>query len=229
MNNITSSPSLDNTLDRYKKLKVEKDILNREVSSLKKEIDTLQKDLEDYTKAKWALTEAVRITQERFKNRVESLVTLAIQSVFDRLFKFRLDFLHERGRFSCKPVIIEGSNEYEAKDDMGGSIVDLISFAFRVVLWSLENPRSRPFFVLDEPMKWLGSGEELLRGGKIIREISHRLGFQILIVTHLEPLAEIADTAWQVKMIRNRSIVKVLKEPPKKKLVKRKRASNRSK
>ena len=48
----------------------------------------------------------------------------------------------KRNKLECRPVVMEGDYEYTAKDEMGGGIIDIISFAFRVVLWSLESPLS---------------------------------------------------------------------------------------
>ena len=81
-------------------------------------------------------------------------------------------------------------------DDLGGSVLDVISFALRVVLWTLETPQSRPIFILDEPMKWLGNGDELEKACRLLYELSHELKIQILLVTHEPQFIEIADRAF---------------------------------
>ena len=151
---------------------------------------------------------------------------MAIRAVFDQAFQFKLNFTHERGRFVCQPVIVEGENEYEPKDEMGGSIIDIISFTFRVVLWHLSHPRSQNVFVLDEPMRFVGMGDELMKAARILKEISAKLGFQLIIVTHIQELASIADRAWQVTRRGKKSEVKQIvfdKPEPKKVLVRRKK------
>jgi len=212
---------LDTTLEKYQNLQGRKDEILVNLESKRSELEETEKSLAEHIKSRWVLTEVAKLTQERFKVRVESLVTLAIRSVFDRFFEFKLRFERERNRFVCQPLIKEGGEEYIPKKDMGGSIIDIISFALRIVLWSLETPRSRGLFVVDEPMRWVGEGEELLKGGKFISEISHKLGFQILLITHSPALTEIADKAFKVVRRNKRSQVTVIKEPPKKQLVRR--------
>ena len=182
------------------KKKAERALLITQRKEMIAKVEELKIDVEKYTKARWILAEIAKETQKNFQVKVESLVTSAIRAVFEeRPFQFKLIFEQKRNKFECKPIVVEGENEYEPKDELGGGIIDLISFAFRVVLWHLENPKSRNVFVLDEPMKFVGKGDLLMRAGRMIKEISHRLGFQIIMVTHEPELAEIADKAWSVE------------------------------
>jgi DNA repair exonuclease SbcCD ATPase subunit len=164
-------------------------------------------------KARWTLVEVSNQTQKRFKEKVETLVTMAIRSVFDRPFQFLLEFERKRNKMECRPEIkelVDGkSRTFDPSEDMGGGIVDIISFALRVVLWSLENPRSRSVIVLDEPMKNLGKLVSL--AGQVLKEISHRLNFQLIIITHEDSLIEIADRAYYVKHDGNKSVVTLAK------------------
>lgn len=138
------------------------------------------------------------MTQEKLKARVDALVTLAISSIFDRPFTFDLQFERKRGRVECTPRIMEGDKEYIPKEDVGGGIIDITSFAMRVVLWSIENPKARNLFILDEPMKFVGKGLLLERAGNVLREIADRLGVQLIVVTHESELASMADTKYIV-------------------------------
>ena len=165
---------------------------------------------EDLIKARWVLTEVQQQTQQRFKDVVESLVTMAIKSVFDRPFKFELEFERKRNQMECHPIVKEIVGDQERiydnpEDDMGGGILDIISFAFHIVLWSLEKPRSRNVFIMDEPMKNLG--KLIVLGGKVLKEISKKLHIQIILVTHDEELLEIADKAFVVTHNGNKSFV----------------------
>jgi DNA repair ATPase RecN len=100
-----------------------------------------------------------------------------------------------------KPLIYEivnGQKEYyeDAENELGGGIVDICSFSLRVVLWTMEAPRSRNVFILDEPGKNLGALLPLF--GQMLREVSHKLNFQLIIITHDEALAEMADRVFVV-------------------------------
>jgi len=175
-----------------------KELIKRKKANIKrkKELDVL---LRDTVEAREIINKSLDITHARIKARIDGLLTLAINSVFDRPFSFDLRIEKKYNRIVCTPVIKEGEEEYIPKDAMGGGIIDIISFAFRVVLWSLEHPRSRNVFVLDEPMKFVGKGDMLIRAGNILKELSHRLGFQLIIVTHEKELGDIADRAYLIE------------------------------
>lgn len=151
----------------------------------------------DLIKARFVLTEVVNLTQKRFKQRVESLITMVIRSVFNRDFEFELIMERKRNKLECRPVIKEKGNEFDPKFERGGGLIDVISFAFRIVLWSLEKPRSRNGFVLDEPFRFLGK-EMLKKVGAVLKELSEKLNFQIIMVTHEKELENIADKTFYV-------------------------------
>jgi len=184
---------------------------------------TVQRD--DNVKARWVLSEVSRLTQERFKDRVEKLVTMAVRSVFDRDFSFELIFERKRNKLECQPIIKEKGNELIPKDAMGGSVLDIISFAFRIVLWSIEKPKSRNVFLMDEPGKW--TGKLVVKFGEMMREVSHRLGFQIIMPTHDDSLIEIADRAWHIEHDGTKSVVKLVSGEEKEEEVKPKRKLRR--
>lgn len=210
---------------RYEKLQSEVKLLNDLKTQKQEDFENLKSHSEDLVKARWVLSTVAEQTQLRFKEKVESLVTMAIQSVFDRPFQFVMIFEQKRNKFECRPVVMEDGVEYIPKEDMGGGIVDIISFALRVVLWSLQKPRTRNVLVLDEPMKYVGKGELLDKAGNMLREISHQLGIQLILVTHEPQLSEIADIAYQVSHKKNGSQVELIKgmipEKPKQKLKRR--------
>jgi DNA repair exonuclease SbcCD ATPase subunit len=184
--------------EQYRELKTTLELLTKEKKFKEREIKILTDQQEKHVKARYVLTEVSRNTQQRFKDRVETLITLAIQSVFERPFKFKLNMEMARNKFSCFPVVEEEGNEYIPSEEMGGGILDIISFAFRIVLWSLKSPRSRSLFILDEPMKFVGKDELLQRAVMMIKEISERMGLQFVIVTHEPQIAEIADKAYGI-------------------------------
>uniref|UniRef100_A0A6M3MA13 Uncharacterized protein n=1 Tax=viral metagenome TaxID=1070528 RepID=A0A6M3MA13_9ZZZZ len=191
------------------KKKARKELLEQQFLSREEEIGDKKAQAEKVTKARWVLSEVARLTQEKFKGYVESLVTMAIRSIFDRPYEFLVDFEIKRNKSECYLRVREGDWEpYVPKDEQGGGIIDVISFALRVVLWSLQKPRSRNVIILDEPMK--NMGDLIFLGGQMLREISHRLGFQLLIVTHEKELVNIADRAWEVRHNGESSEVKLL-------------------
>lgn len=202
-------------VDSFRDIKMEYGLLVDRRKQAKKKLRRLKLLQEDLLKARYVLVEVQQLTQKRFKEKFESLITLAIQSVWDRPLRFCLEFEHKRNQMQCNILVKEIVDDVERiyddlKNEVGGSMLDVIAFAGRIILWSLEQPRSRNVIILDEPMK--NMGELIILGGQIIREISHNLGFQLIIITHDKELIEIADKAWSVMHDGNKSHLKLLKE-----------------
>jgi len=75
----------------------------------------------------------------------------------------------------------------------GGGAVDIAALTLQISLWSIARPRTEGIFILDEPLKWLKGKELPVRGGKIIKDLSSKIGVQIIMVSHSEELIEYAD------------------------------------
>lgn len=144
------------------------------------------------------LVTSISVAQQTVKEKIERLVTAAIQTVYDRDFRFELRFNQQRNRSNAVPIVKEGDIEYDAKEDLGGGMLDVISFALRVVVWSMRG-NLRPTMLLDEPMKFVGTGELMTRAASFIKSVSFQLGLQLIINTHDHQLAEIADKTWDLQ------------------------------
>jgi DNA repair exonuclease SbcCD ATPase subunit len=182
--------------------------LNTQADGLRTKIESEEQEITDLEEARRVLFVVTQIAQLAAKDKVESLVTAAIRAVYDRDFKFKLLFKKYRGKSVAKAVVEEEGNEYNARDDLGGGMVDIISFALRLVMWSMRPDRTRSTIVLDEPLKFIGQGELMERAAAFVKTISSRLGIQFIILTHDHQLAEIADRAWAVTHRNGRSKVK---------------------
>ena len=196
-----------------KNLKNEIDNLNADkravvalLSSNITKLEYLKKEVDKHIKLRYIIILIVDEIQQEFKNSVESMVTLAVQSVFDESYTFKLIFEEKNNQLECRPVIMNNDFEYTPDDDMGGSVVNIISFALRCVLWAYEEPKSRPIFIMDEPFTWVG--EQLIeKAGQLIHNISHELGLQMIISTHIDEIREFGDAVYSVQKINNISHV----------------------
>jgi DNA repair exonuclease SbcCD ATPase subunit len=203
---MRSSDRLKKTIDE---LLVERELLRKQSSEIDDQVASLNEELEDLTTAKQVLSDAVRITQQQMSKYIESLVTLAIRSVFtDSDYKFVVDYKTRKdGRVEVSLLVKEGEQEpFHPEDEEGGGIVDIISFALRVVMWSIQAKRSRNVLILDEPFRFTGEYTEL--AGKMLKEVSQKLGIQVVMITHSRELMGIADRVWEVTKEQGRSVVR---------------------
>jgi len=172
-------------------------LLSSQLEEQKGRVESIQQSMDDTTKARWLLAEASKLTQLRVKKKIESLVTMAVRSVFDKDYRFICEFEIKRNKSEVSLMIQEGDKEpYVPKEDQGGGLIDVVSLALRVVLWSMEKPRSRNTFFLDEPGRW--TGRFVGRFGQVLKELSEKLGIQMIAVTHDPELLEVADRSWEV-------------------------------
>lgn len=149
--------------------------------------------------AKHFLVQVGAQTQQALKGKLESLATMALQSVFNRPYKLILNYEVRRGQPECDIFIEEeGQGALDPMDEMGGGVVDVASLALRIVIWAISNPRPRPVMILDEPGKNVSRGFQPTYS-KLFRELSKILGIQFIIVTHEPALAAEADRVFMVQ------------------------------
>ena len=148
-------------------------------------------------------------TQAQLEYKVSELVTLAMSAVFEDPYELKIEFVQRRNRTECDIWFHRHGNFINPMSASGGGAVDIAAFALRIALWSLAQPRTREVLILDEPMRFLS---KLLQpqAGTIIKEISSKLGLQIIYVTHSEDLVEAADKIIHVK--QTRGITRIHKE-----------------
>lgn len=184
--------------DFVKKRNTKYELLKEQLSLKKKEIESSNKLYTDLVESRLIISEASRATQMQFKEFVESLVTLAIQTVFpEEGYKFIVEFDLKANHSVINLLVQQGDKEpYVPEEEQGGALLDIISFALRIVLWSLEKPRSRNTLIFDEPFRWTGDLTPL--AANMMREISKKLNIQIIMVTHDKRLKEISDKFWTV-------------------------------
>lgn len=134
-----------------------------------------------------------QLTQEQLTYRISELVSLALAAVFDDPYEFRVEFVLRRNRTEADLWFRRNGKKIHPLSASGGGAVDVASFALRVALWSLMQPRSRNTFILDEPLHFLKGDELPEKGALMMAEISKKVQLQILMVSHIPDQIEGAD------------------------------------
>jgi len=179
------------------------------------QIDDAKAIISDVGESVVYLNEAAKLTQDQIKVEVESLVTSAMDMVFDEHYDFKLRFSRVGNRLDCKAVLMDGDREMDDPEyDVGGSRVDTVSIALRVVIWSLEDDQPRGVFILDEPWTALGSSQLLDRTLEMIQRLSKELELQVILFTHIERAQAIADRAWHVTNVGGKATAEIVRGAP---------------
>jgi DNA repair exonuclease SbcCD ATPase subunit len=158
----------------------------------------LKKEISCSEKAQAIIQKVAQETQEELEFHISDIVSMALSTVFDTPYKFRVEFVIKRNKTECDLVFEDDKGEkIDPMTASGGGVVDVVTLALRLALWTLQVPRSRNVIILDEPLKFL-SKNLLPRAGELLQELSKRLNLQFIIVTHLSELTDCADKVFTV-------------------------------
>lgn len=174
------------------------DQTERHIAETQKQLEANRRKLALTEKARELLIAATAATQDQVRDFIEELVSLALQSVFGEEYSFTLEFHERRGQSEMEPVIMWQDERLSPRDEVGGGVVDVASFALRLVLWALSAKRSAPVFLLDEPFKFL-SKDRTEAAADMLKGVAELLGIQIIMVSHDEGLVKAADKSWTVR------------------------------
>lgn len=187
-------------------MKTESKLIEKQINNAQQKIESLNKENKILQDTKNILLEAIKIINDRFKQKLESISTNIVQKVFQRNIKIKVEYSEKSYGVETKIKIIENDIELDFEDDMGGSIIEVISLITRLILREMSVTKLRNTIILDEPFNWAGDLITLI--AKIIKEFSKNI--QFIILTHDERLEDIADRIYKVE--RQFNISKVTKE-----------------
>ena len=162
-------------------------------------IKSTEKEIRYSEKAQAIIQKVAKDTQQELEYHISDIVSMALDTIFDEDYKFKINFIVKRNKTECELLFEKDGDLMNPLTDDAGGAVDIASFALRIALWTLQAPRSRNTLVLDEPFKFL-SKDLLPRASELIKELSKKLNLQFLIVTHLDELTENADRVFKVKL-----------------------------
>lgn len=165
-----------------------------------------KRDLRRHEQAREIIREVGLKTQQQLQVHISEITTLALEAVFPDPYALTAEFVQRRNKTECDLFFVRNDNRVDPLSAAGGGTVDVASFALRVASWSMRVPRSQNILILDEPFRYLSAGL-LPRAGEMIKQISEKLGLQIIMVTHSEELAEAADSTYRVSIRRGVSSV----------------------
>jgi len=176
---------------RYKieRAKGQKEALEKRVKALEMQTGNLSKEIVYSEKAQVIIQTIAQQTQSRLEYHISEIVTLALQAIFNDPYSFGISFVEKRGKTECEFYLERNGEKIDPMLASGGGVVDVISFALRVTLWSLTSPKADNVLVFDEPFRFL-SRDLHSKASEMVKEISSKLEIQIIMVTHSEELAK---------------------------------------
>ena len=188
----------------------ELDLRKGQLQAIEDQIEGLETRLRKLKRKALRLEEAQQIiqavaqaTQKELQYHVSELVSLALSSTFDDPYQLNIDFTPRRGKTEADITFSRAGGEehrVHPRRASGGGACDVASLALRFSFYSLMEQKTRPVFILDEPFKNINDPSRRLHesAAEMLHEVCDRLGVQIIIITLMPELIEVANKTFQV-------------------------------
>ena len=132
--------------------------------------------------------EVAEQVQETAHREIARMVTRCLRTIFGKqAYKFKINFEKKRGKTEARIVLVRKGMEIDPKRACGGGVLDVVSFALRLVCLVLSTPKLRKLMVMDESFKHLSSNYRE-RVGELLITLSRELGIQFVLATHAREL-----------------------------------------
>ena len=185
--------------------------IETQLGATKEESSRLTREKTFTETARVIIQKVAKATQSELEYYISELVTLAFASVFPDPYEFRVAFEEKRGKTECRMRFLRAGKEVNPLFGSGGGPLDIASTTLQFTIWSLN--KTRNIIGLDEPFRFLSRNLQP-KAGEMLKEVSKKLGLQILMVTHSEDLAACADKIFKFDI--KEGITNVRESNPKK-------------
>lgn len=170
--------------------------ITSDLAASQKTIANIEREIGHSEKAQAIILSVAQATQKELRYRIETPVSLALAAVYDNPYIAVAEFImHGRGATECYLGFERGGN-INTMNGIGGGVVDIASYAYRIGSLSLMRPRPRAVLCLDEPFRFV-SRDKMPLAGQMLRETSRQLGLQIIMISHIAELIECGDRVFE--------------------------------
>ena len=194
--------------EKDEELNSELNSLNGKISLLDKQIKETNKNLEKYKEQKFLFHKSVEVvtlvqevTKKKIKDVFEEIVTYALRYIYNDDYKFELEFGRRGnlGELNFKVKTDTCQELHTLEDTSAGGVLNILSFALRIVLLEISQPKIPGFLVLDEIFTNLRGEKYRNNASQFLKEISKRINRQIIMITQVQEFVENADNFIEIK------------------------------
>jgi DNA repair exonuclease SbcCD ATPase subunit len=191
-------------VNRYNKAKGQLELLERQLAKSEERLESVRENLEIWRQVQILFGKVSEYAREQLKLRIEETVTAALQAITnDDRIRFEVAMKTYNNQPAAEWLVVSYCDGAEVavspEDARGGGIVDVVSIALRLAMMELARPKPGGPLIFDEPGKHV-SWEYAPNLAHFLKEYARSTGRQIIMVTHNDDLAEVADITIQVSM-----------------------------
>jgi len=186
--------------NKLERLKGQKEQLLENIEDTQRSLNKTRRDIKNTEDALLIVQAVAKQTQEKLSYHISELVSLALSSVYDNPYEFKLKFVTRRNKTEADVLFVRDRNEYIPGKSTGYGPLELAAFALRVALWNIIRPRVRNVMILDEPF----SSVDVRAQEKIsdfLKVVSKKLNIQIIMVSHSNRIIKSSDKIYETKLI----------------------------
>lgn len=173
--------------DRLTRLKIKYQAAKERLDTERAEFVKLDNQYAAHEKALQILQDIAQAIQQEMHQRIASVVSRCLESVFDEPYQFQIDFEQKSGKTVANLAFVRDGLEIDPLTSSGGGVVDVASFALRLACLMLRKPKLRRVLILDEPFRFV-SANYLPRVKNLIETLADEMDIQVIIVTHIKQL-----------------------------------------
>lgn len=182
--------------------KVKYELLVQEKDKKEQELQNIQKRITILDKVRIFLLELGAYQREQVKQKIQNMVTQALQFVLEEEIYFEIEQEEKRGKIWTEFYIRTVKDGVETRtvieESRGDGILDIVTLALNLMFLILAQGHNT-FIVLDEPCKQLSSNY-INRVGIFLQEISKTYNVQIIMITHNQELAQYGEKIYKVEI-----------------------------
>jgi ABC-type glutathione transport system ATPase component len=182
--------------DKLVSLKAQQDLLRTGIVKMEEEKRGEEERAINTEKARVIAQTVAEQIQKNLEFQISNIVTMALSAVFPDPYEFKAVFVPRRNQTECDLLFVKDGNEVDPMEASGGGAIDIASLALRIAIWSIK--KTRAIQILDEPAKFL-SRDLQDKCSAMLKEISEKLGIQLLIVSHVPEMINSADRVFQLE------------------------------
>lgn len=153
----------------------------------REDLDRLEDEYTDAQEAQRIVQLVSQTVQQQAHDRIASVVSRCLETVFEEPYEFRIVFEQKRGRTEASLVFVRDGHPVDPMTACGGGVVDVAAFALRLSCVMLSRPAVRRVLVMDEPFRFV-SVDYRGRVRRLLETLSEEFGMQFILVTHMPEL-----------------------------------------
>lgn len=187
-----------------------RDVLYKQLRELDSDVLQYSQAVTDSEEAAVVVGAVEKTQQDQLKQKLEKLVSYALTVIFERTFKFVVDFDSRGQQSEAKFLILDENGVTQpVKDAHGGGILVVVAYILRAIVMMSSQPRLSPIMIDDESLVQV-SAEFRPRLIEFLRKFAESANLQLIMITHQEDLKEIADKIYRFTLVGGVTEVKEL-------------------